>query len=97
MKGKRIRIVKSHGIDRYDGEYELRISKVRRHYVSIALDLRDLITLRKRIDNVINTLSNKIQTPKDFKFKEYYSLRKKLDGMEDICKRLQGLVDHENN
>lgn len=58
MKGKRIRIVKSHGIDRYDGEYELKISKVRRHYVSIALDLRDLIVLRKRIDSVLNGASN---------------------------------------
>ncbi len=54
MKGKRIRIVKSQGIDRYDGEYELKISKVRKHYVSIALDLNDLYTLRKRIDNVLN-------------------------------------------
>ena len=54
MKGKRIRIVKSHGIYRYDGEYELKISKVRKHYVSIALDLNDLYTLRKRIDNVLN-------------------------------------------
>lgn len=95
MKGKRIRITKSHGIDRYDGEYELKISKVRRHYVSIALDLRDLIILRKRIDNVINTISNKIQTPKDFK--EYYAFRKKLDEIDDVCKRLQRLVDHENN
>lgn len=58
MKGKRIRIVKSHGIDRYDGEYELKISKVRKHYVSIALDLNDLYTLRKRIDNVLNRASN---------------------------------------
>lgn len=58
MKGKRIRIVKSHGIDRYDGEYELKISKVRKHYVSIALDLNDLHTLRKRIDNVLNRASN---------------------------------------
>ena len=95
MKKKRIRIVKSHGVDRYDGEYELKVSKVRRHYVSIALDLEDLITLRKRIDNVINTLSNKIQTTKGFK--EYYGLRKKLDEIDDICKRLQGLVGHENN
>lgn len=58
MKGKRIRIVKSQGIDRYDGEYELKISKVRKHYVSIALDLSDLHTLRKRIDNVLNRASN---------------------------------------
>lgn len=95
MKGKRIRIIKSHGIDRYDGEYELKISKVRRHYVSIALDLRDLITLRKRIDNVINTISSKIPTTRDFK--EYYGFRKKLGEIEDTCKRLQRLVDHENN
>lgn len=86
MKRKRIRIVKSHGIDRYDGEYELKISRVRRHYVSIALDLRDLIILRKRIDSVINTLSNKIQTTKGFK--EYYDLRKKLDEIDDICTRI---------
>lgn len=58
MKGKRIRIVKSQGIDRYDGEYELKISKVRKHYVSIALDLNDLHTLSKRIDNVLNRASN---------------------------------------
>lgn len=95
MKGKRIRIVKSHGIDRYDGEYELKISKVRRHYISISLDLRDLITLRKRLDNVINTLSNKIQTTKGFK--EYYNLRKKLGEIDDSYKRLQGLIDHEDN
>lgn len=86
MKRKRIRIVKSHGIDRYDGEYELKISKVRRHYVSIALDLKDLIILRKRIDSVINTLINKIQTTKGFK--EYYDLRKKLDEIDDICTRI---------
>lgn len=58
MKGKRIRITKSRGIDRYDGEYELKISKVRKHYISIGLDLNDLHTLRKRIDNILNKASN---------------------------------------
>lgn len=95
MKKNRIRIVKSHGVYRYEGEYELRISHIRRNWVSIPLDLGDLIKLRRRIDGVINTLSNKIQTPKGFK--EYYGLRKKLDEIEDTCKRLQRLVDHENN
>lgn len=58
MKGKRIRIIKSRGIDRYDGEYELKISKVRKHYISIGLDLNDLHTLRKRIDNILNKANN---------------------------------------
>lgn len=58
MSRKRIKITKSKGIDRYDGEYELKVSRIRRNYVVIPLNLTDLYTLQKRVDKILKSVSH---------------------------------------
>lgn len=96
--GKRIKITKSKGPDRYDGEFELSISRVRKHYVTISLDLKDLYILQRRVNQAINRFYhsepninlNTSTKPYTFQsFEEYYNFRKRLELVEQ--------KGHENN